>query len=68
MKEHIHEEKGADDPEERPQFAQVFGVAIDPIWPEKNLEIPEKMSDDEQDQNHAGHGHDEFLADGRTAK
>ncbi len=64
MQQHVYEEKGADDPKKRAQLAQMLGVAIDPIRSEKNLEVPEEMSDDEQDENHAGRGHDEFLADG----
>ena len=57
------EQEGADDPEERPQIAQVLGVAVDPFRPEEDLEIPEEMPDDEENQNHAGRRHDHFPSD-----
>ena len=51
------------DQKKRAQFAQVFGVGIDPIRPEKNLQISEEMADDEGNQNDAGDGDDHFFAD-----
>ena len=47
-----------------PEFAQMLGVAVDPIRAEENLEVAEQMPDDEQDQDHAGHRHDHFPSDG----
>ena len=63
VQEHVHEEKDPDDPEQGTELAQMFRVAVHPIGPEKNLQVPEKMSDDEHDQDHTGHRHDHFLAD-----
>jgi hypothetical protein len=38
-------------------------VTIDPIWSEKNLQIPEQMSDDKKDENDACDRDDHFFAD-----
>ena len=62
------ESTGRIDPKQGPKFAQVLGVAINPIRPEKNLEIAEKMPDDEQNQDHARYRHDHFPADRRAMK
>ena len=43
-------------------------VIIDPPRPEKNLQIPQQVTDDEQHQNHAGERDDHFLADGGAIK
>src|SRR6478672_7643818 len=43
-------------------------VIIDPARPEKNLEIAQQMSNNEQHQNHAGERDDHFLADGGAIK
>ena len=58
------EQNAADDPEERPKLPEVLGVAVDPLRPEENLEVAEEMADDEQNQDHPGHRHDYFPADG----
>ncbi len=42
----------------------MLGVAVDPLRPEENLEVAEEMADDEQNQDHAGHRHDHFPANG----
>ena len=44
-------------------LAQMLGVGIDPIRPEKNLQVAEEMTDDEGNQNDAGDGDDHFFAD-----
>ena len=54
----------ANDPEERPQIAQVLGVAVDPFRSEENLKVAEEMPDDEKNQNHARRRHDHFPSDG----
>ena len=43
-------------------------VSVDPFRSEKNLQVAEQMTDDEQDQNDTGHRDDHFSADGRMAK
>ena len=43
-------------------------VIIDPARPQKNLEIAQQMSNDEQHQNHAGERDDHFLSDGGAIK
>ena len=63
MQEHVHEEKDPDRPEQGTESAQMFRVAVHPIRSEKNLQIPEKMSDNERDQNDPGHRHNHFFAD-----
>ena len=60
--------ESAHDPEERAEIAQMLRVTIDPVRPEKNLQIAEQMADDEQHQNDAGDRDDHFLADGGAIK
>jgi hypothetical protein len=43
-------------------------VTINPIRPQKNLQIPEQMPDNEKNQNNPGDRYDEFFANGRTIK
>src|ERR1043166_5628300 len=66
MQDHSNEKKTANHPEDGAQLAQMFRVGIDPIRPEKNLEVAEQMADDERDKNDAGDGDDHFFADGRA--
>jgi len=42
----------------------VLGVTVDPFRSEKNLQIPQQMSDDEDHQNDTREGHDHLFADG----
>ena len=46
----------------------MFRVTIDPIRSEKDLQIPEEMSDNERDQDDTGHGHNHLFADRRAKK
>ncbi len=64
VREHDDEEKGADHPEQRPEVAQMLGIAIDPLRPEEDLEIAEEMPDDEENEDDPGHRHDHFPSDG----
>ena len=57
------EEDGADDPKESPEVAQMLRVAVDPSRPEEDLEIPEEVPDDEENQDHSGHRHNHLPAD-----
>ena len=68
VEDHGHEEKDADDPEKRSERAQMFRVTVDPLRPEKDLQIAEQMADDERDQDDAGGRHDELLSDRRAIK
>jgi len=63
MRDHYDEEKAANHPEERPEIAQMLGVAVNPLRPEENLEVSEKMPNDEEDQDHSRHRHDHFPSD-----
>src|ERR1700736_4808615 len=38
-------------PKERSEVPQMLRVAINPVRPEINLQVPQEMADDEQDQN-----------------
>ena len=58
------EQNAADDPEERPKFPEMLGVAVNPLRPEENLEVAEEMADDEQNQDYPSHRHDYFPANG----
>src|ERR1700738_193437 len=62
------EQDKADDPKQRPEIAQMLGVAVDPFRPEKDLQIAEQMTDHKQDQDGAGRGDDHFSSDGGVAK
>jgi hypothetical protein len=44
----------------------MFGVAIDPVRPEEDLQIPEQMPDHEEDKHHSGRRHDHLSSDGRA--
>lgn len=63
MRDHDHKEKAANHPEERPEVAQMLGVTIDPLRSEENLEVAEKMPNNEEDQDHSRHRHDHFPSD-----
>lgn len=63
VKEDDDQEPAADDPEEHPEPAQFFGVTVDPLRAEENLEVAEEMADDEKNQDEPGHRHDHFPAD-----
>ena len=58
------EEEGANDPEKWPQIAQMFGVAVDPVRAEEDLEVAEQMPDDEENQDDPGDRHDHLASDG----
>ena len=57
------EQAASDDPEERPEFPQMLGVAVDPLRPEENLEIAKEVADDEQNQDQPRYRHEHFPAD-----
>src|ERR1043166_2904313 len=59
----VREEKDSNGPEDRAELAQMFRVTIHPVGSEKDLQIPEKMSDHERDQDDASHRHNHFFAD-----
>jgi hypothetical protein len=63
VEEHVHQQENPNDPEQRAQFPQLFRVRVHPLRPEKNLEVAEQMTNDECDQDHAGHRHDHLFAD-----
>jgi len=47
---------------------QMLRVTVDPIWTQKNLQIPEQMSDNKKNQNNARDRDDHFLSNGRAVK
>jgi hypothetical protein len=55
-------------PEKWPGRTQKLGVPVGVILPKIHLKIAEQMPDNEQDQNHSGHGDGNFLADGGLVK
>src|SRR5438067_1751823 len=57
-----------DGPEERAEITQMLRVIIDPARSQKNLQVAQQMSNDEQQENHAGERDDHFLADGGAIK
>src|SRR2546423_13329163 len=64
MEQDIDQQKGADNPEQGAELAEMFRVGVDPIGPEKDLEVPEEMANHERDQDHARNRDDHLLADG----
>ena len=58
------EKKRSNDPKQRTKSAQVLGVAINPVRPEKNLQVAEEMADDKKDENHPAHCHNQLPSDG----
>ena len=68
MQQHGHEQNGAHDPEQRPEIAQMLRVTVDPVRPEKDLQIAEQMADDEEHQNDSRDRDDQLFADGSAIK
>jgi hypothetical protein len=60
------EQEHADCPKQRPEVTEVFRVTVNPIWTQKNLQIAEQMSDDENNQDNACDRDDHFLSNGRA--
>ena len=56
------EKKCSNQPKKRTQVAQMLRVTVDPIRSNKNLQIPEQMSDHKKNQNDAGDGDDDFFS------
>jgi hypothetical protein len=46
----------------------MLGVIIDPTRSEKNLQVAQQVSNDEQHQNHSGKSDDHFFTDGGAIK
>ena len=63
VQNHGQKKNCPDDPEEGPELTEMFGVAVDPIRPEKNLQVAQEMADYERDQDYAGDRDNEFFAD-----
>ena len=49
--------------EERLPSASGRGVGVQPLGSGEDLEVAQKMPDDEEKEDHAGHGHDHLLPD-----
>jgi hypothetical protein len=56
----------ADCPKQRPELTKVLRVTVNPIWTQKDLQIAEEMSDNENNQDNAGDRDDHFLSNGRA--
>ena len=50
----------------RANGAQALSIGIELLRALEHLEVPEQVSDDEQEQDQPGHGHDDLLADQRA--
>src|SRR2546423_10609784 len=53
VQEHADQQERANHPEQRAEIAQMLRVSVDPFRAEKNLQVPEQMTNHEQDQNYA---------------
>jgi hypothetical protein len=62
------EQEKADRPEQRTEVAQMLRVTVDPIRSEKNLQVPQEMSDHKKDQNDARDSDDHFFPNRRPIK
>src|SRR5436190_309521 len=60
------EQEETDRPQQRTEIAQMFGVTVDPIWTEKDLQISKEMSDNEKNQDDACDCDDHFFSNGRV--
>jgi hypothetical protein len=47
----------------REHMVQFVGVSVDDVRPEENLEIPQHMTHDKQNQDQAGKSHEIFATD-----
>jgi hypothetical protein len=56
------EKKSSNQPKKGAQIAQMLRVTVDPIRSNKNLQIPQQMSDYKKDQDDAGDGDDDFSS------
>ena len=55
------EKEGTNQPKQRTEIAQMLRVTIDPIRPDKNLQISKQMSDHKKDQNDSSDRDDHFF-------
>ena len=56
------EKKRSNQPKKGTQVAQMLRVTVDPIRPDKNLQIPKQMPDHEKNQNDASDRDDDFSS------
>ena len=63
-----NEEKNPNQPKQRSQIVQMLRVTIDPVRPNKDLQVPEQMSDHEKDQNDPRDRNDYFFSNRRAIK
>ncbi len=63
MQQNDDDKKDANDPEEWAQVTQVLSIAIDPCRAEKDLEVAQEMTNNKENQDNSGRGHNDFPAD-----
>ncbi len=63
MEEDSQKQPAPNDPDQHTELAQFFGVAVDPLRSEENLEVSEEVTDDEKNQDQARGGRDHFPSD-----
>src|SRR5690242_15103146 len=68
VQNHSHQQKNADEPQNRPQIAEMLGVGVDPFRSKINLEVAYQMTKHEQDQDHSSHGDDHLSSNRGMAK
>ena len=68
VKNNSDEKKSSNQPKKRTQIVQMLRVTVDRIGSNKNLQIPQQMSDHKKDQNDAGDGDDDFFSNRGTIK
>ena len=62
VKNNRDEEKTSNQPKKRTQIVQMLRVTVDPVRSNKNLQIPQQMSDHKKNQNDAGDRDDDFFS------
>src|SRR6266852_2155671 len=66
VKNDCDDKKTSNQPKKRTQIAQMLRVTVNPIRSDKNLQIPEQMSDHKKNQNDTGDRDDHFFSNRRV--
>ena len=56
------EQKDPNDPKDGPEVVQECRICIDPVLPNIDLKVPKQMSENIQNENQRGNGHDKLFA------
>jgi hypothetical protein len=68
MEDQRDQQHGTRDPEDLAGAFEKRGVGVQPLGPGEDLEVSQEVSDDEEEEDHAGDGHDHLLPDEAPTK